>query len=233
MKIFSFIFLALLSLEISVFSQSASAPPTDDVQLWNETTVIFPLYKTVNAKGKQSERISLFFNGVLRLGRNVSHFTDERIGFGFDFKVNKYLSFTPAYLYVAAQPYRGRREFENRLRFSVTLEKKFKKFSVRDRNLYEYRFRNSRPDSSRYRNKFQFSLPVLKDGKEYFTPFAADEVYYDFRAKSWTRNDFSVGIGKKFNKNLSADFFYLLRNNKGNVLKYVNAFGVNLKIKID
>ena len=113
------------------------------------------------------------------------------------------------------------------------LEKKFKKFSIRDRNLIEYRFRNSRSDSVRYRNRFQISYPVLKKGKEYFTPYAMDEVFYDFQAKAWTRNEFTAGISKKINSHLTAEFFYLLRNNKGNTLKYVNVFGVNLKIRVD
>lgn len=208
-------------------------PPTDDVQFWNETSLTIPLFKTKDEKGKETERVSLFFNGVLRLGRNVSHLVDERIGFGFDFKINKYVSLSPSYLYVAAQPYRGRRDFESRFRFAVNLEKKFEKFSVRDRNLFEFSFKNSRSDSTRYRNKFQLNYPIKKDGKELFTPFAADEIYYDFQAKDLTRNDFSAGIAKQLNKNLSADFFYLLRNNKGNVLKYVNVFGINLKFKID
>lgn len=214
-----------------VFSQNT--PPITDVQVWNETTVTVPLIKKKDSKGKETEKLSVFFNGVLRVGRNVSHFVDERVGFGFEYKFNKYVSFTPAYLYVAAQPFQGRRDFESRLRFSVNLEKKFKNFSVRDRNMIEYRFRNSRANSTRYRNKLQFNIPVMRDKKELFTPFIADEVYYDFREKEWTRNEFSAGISKKINKNFTMDFFYLFRNTQGTSLKYVNAFGVNLKIKID
>jgi hypothetical protein len=223
-KLFLFFALVLVS-KVNLFSQT---PPETDVQFWNETTITIPLVKK-----KESDKLSLFFNGVLRFGDNVSRPVDERIGFGFDYKINKYLGFSPSYLYVAAQPVRGRREYESRLRFAVNLEKKFKKFSLRDRNLIEFRLRNSRSNSTRYRNKLQLNYPVLKAGKEYFTPFVSDEVYYDFQARAWTRNDFSAGLSKKLNKNLSADFFYLLRNNRGNTLKYVNIFGVNLKIKID
>ncbi len=249
MKQSTYTFYFIIFLSIQIFAQTT--PPTDDIQFWNETTVTIQLAK------KNEKEVSLFFNGILRIGRNVSRPVDERIGFGFDFKINKYIKITPSYLYAAAQPYQGRREFESRLRFAVNLEKNFnfaqtpeeiksgeekrKKFVINNRNLVEYRFRNSRSNSTRYRNRFRFDYPLYKEStkdingekkkvkKELFTLYAADEVYYDFEAKDWTRNELSIGIKRKINKNLTAEFFYLLRNNKGTVLKYVNVFGVNLK----
>lgn len=175
----------------------------------------------------------MIFYGTLRFGRNLTHFVDERIGFGIELRANKYLTFTPSYIYRADQPFAGRKEYETRLRFDVGLEKKFKSFSIKDRNRIEQRFRNSRADSTRYRNKFQLIIPVKKDGKENFAPFVANEVYYEFQSKRLTRNEFSAGIAKKFNPHFTAEFFYLLQNNRGNILKYVNAIGVNLKFKID
>jgi hypothetical protein len=221
----------LLSANFCAFAQTD--PPEDDVQFWNETTVSAPLLKKKDENGKDVEKIGVFVFGNLRVGRNVSRPVDERIGAGLDFYVNKYLTFSPSYLYSAAQPYKGRKEFEHRVRFDLTAGKSWSKFSIKDRNRVEYRIRHSRSDSVRYRNRITLSVPVKKDDKEIFTPFVADEVYYDFSEKEWSRNEFSAGISKKFNKNYSADFFYLLRNNTGNVLKRINVFGVNLKIKID
>lgn len=228
----SVLFFTILIGFFNIYSQTVP-PPKSDVQFWNETQVIFPLLKKKDVKGKEFERILFFINGTLRFGRNISHFADERIGFGFDFKLNKNITFTPSYLYRADQPYKNKKEFETRLRFALTLEKKFEKFSIKDRNLIEYRMRNSRADSTRYRNKSNFTFPFIKNKKEVFSPFLADEIYYDFSEKEFTRNEFSAGISKKFNKNLTADFFYLLQKNKGNVLSTINAFGINLKIKVD
>lgn len=226
------VFVVLFVTAFPIFSQSTA--PESDFQVWNETTVTIPLIKSKDAKGKEIEKLDLFFNGVLRLGNNVQNAADRRIGFGFNYKINKYLTFTPAYLYVAAQPAKnGRTDYETRLRFSLTAEKKFTNFALRDRNMIEHRIRNARSDSTRYRNRFQFLYPIKKEGKELFTPFVYDEVYYDFTEKEFTRNDFSAGITKKFNKTFSADFFYLFRNTKATTLKYVNAVGVNLKFKID
>lgn len=195
--------------------------------------VSLPLVKTKSKDGKENEKISLLLIGVLRIGQNPTRLVDNRLGFGFDVKLNKLITLSPTYLYLAGEPIRNKKEFEHRLRFDLTVEKKWKAFSIADRNRVEYRIRNSRSDSVRYRNKFTLKIPVYRDGKEIFAPFAADEPFYDFSEHSWSSNEFSAGISRKFDKNISADFFYLLKNNRGNSLKYINAFGVNLKFKIN
>lgn len=228
------LFTAAVVLLLSFVDTFAQSPPVEDIQFWNETSVSFPIYKTEDSKGEKVERVGMFFNGVLRVGDNVSRPVDKRLGFGFDFRVNRFVSLTTAYLYVAASPVRGRREYETRLRFAVNLRKDFKRFSLRNRNLVEYRFRNGRDDSTRYRNRIQFSYPIRKkNGEELFTPYAQNEAFYDFLPNEWTRNEVGGGISKKINQNLTTEFFYTLRNNRGNTLKYVNIFGVNLRFEIE
>jgi hypothetical protein len=139
----------------------------------------------------------------------------------------------PSYIYVVQQPAAGVKQYESRLRFAVNLENSWRKFSVGDRNLIEYRFRNNGSDSVRYRNRLRFLCPIKKDEKELFVPFAANEVFYDFQLKTFSRNEFSIGLSRKLNRNAAADFFYLLRTNRSGSPKYTNVFGVNLKIKID
>lgn len=231
MRLF-FSLITLLFISSTIFTQTTL--PRNDSQFWNDTQFTIPLKKEKDAKGKEFDRISLSITTTLRVGRNWQHLVDERIGFGFDFKVNKYLTLTPSYLYRADQPFAGRNNSESRYRFAATLEKKFSKFSLKDRNLIEYRDRyRGAANSTRYRNRFTLSIPVVKDKKELFAPFVQDEVYYDFSAKAWARNEIAVGITKKFTNNFSADFFYLYRRDRPTTLKNVNVFGINLKIRID
>lgn len=210
-----------------------TASDNNDVQFWNETQVIFPVIKKKDAAGKTTEKLSFFINGNLRIGQNIRHFTDERIGFGFTYRQNKYLTFTPSYIYIAQQPVAHRSLFESRLRFAVGLENRWKKSSVDDRNLIEYRFRNNSADSVRYRNKLRFVYPVKRNDKELFAPFAANEVFYDFRAKAFSRNELSFGVTRKLTPNISTDLFYLWQVNKTGSPRKLNVIGVNLKIKID
>jgi hypothetical protein len=214
------------------FAQISETDSVDN-QLWHETQLTFPLIKTEDDSGKTTDKLSFFFNGNLRIGRNIRHLTDERIGFGFDYKYNKYVSFTPNYLYIAQQPAAGVKQYESRIRLAVNLEKDWKKYSLGDRNLVEYRFRNNRSDSVRYRNRLRFLYPIKKNKKELFAPFAANEIFYDFQAKAFSRNEFSVGLRRKLSPNATTDFFYLLQINKSGSPKQLNVFGVNLKIRID
>ena len=218
-----FLIAFLIVVTININSQSA---PERDNQFWNETTVTIPIENT-------DKKLSVFVSGNLRIGSNFRRFVDERIGAGFEYKFNQNISYSSSYLYRAGQPIKNRNEYEHRVRFDLTFENKWKTFSIKDRNRIEYRIRNSRKDSVRYRNKFQVKVPVKKDGKEIFAPFVADEPYYDFSINKFTRNEISAGISKKFNKNFSADFYYMLQNNRGNSFKYINIAGVNLKFTVD
>lgn len=230
-KILIVFFTAAVLFTANNFAQSA--PPENDFQFWNDTQISFPLIKTKDKHNKEIEKLSFFISGTLRFGRNYTHFVDERIGGGFEIFVNKYLTLAPNYLYRAAQPYAGRKEYEHRLRFDASLEKKWSSFSIKDRNRIEYRIRNAHTDSVRYRNKIQLKIPVVSDKKEIFAPFVATEPFYDFEASAWTRNELSAGISKKFTPKASADFFYLWQHNRGNVLRNVNALGISLKFKVD
>lgn len=229
-KILFSLFAVIICFNHANFSQT---PPERDFQSWNDIQISFPLIKTKDKNGKEVERLSFFVSGTLRFGQNISRFADERSGAGFDIFVNKYVSLSPSYLYRAGQPFAGRKEYEHRLRFDVNLEKKWSSFSIRDRNRVEYRIRNSRSDSARYRNRIQLRIPVKRDGKEIFTPFIGTEPFYDFEAKQWTRNEFSPGISRKFSSNASGDFYYMLQTNRGNAFKTVNIVGVSLKFKVD
>lgn len=221
----------ILLTAILTFSAGAVFSQTDE-QAWNETQIIFPLIKQKDGNGKQVEKLSIYVSSDLRVGRNFRHFVEERAGFGLNYRYNKYLSFTPSYQYVAEQPPTGNKRFESRFGLAAMIENHWKKFALDDRNVIEYRSKNSAPNSFRYRNRPRFIYPVKKDDKVLFSPFAAYEIYYDFRARSILRDEFSAGINRKLNPRFSADFYYLWLTNKTIFPRHANTFGLNLKIKI-
>ena len=226
-KIFT---VAFLSFVLSVSNFPQTPPPESDFQFWSESQIAIPLKKS---KDKKTARISLLLYGTLRVSRNLEDFVDKRFGLGFEFRFNKNLTFTPNYLYIADRTVKGARTYESRFRFDLGLEKKFKNFTLKNRNRVEHRIRYSRTDSTRYRNRLQIFVPVKKDDKEIFAPFVSTEPFYEFQSKHWTRNELTLGISKKFNPNVTADFYYMLQNNRGNTLRYVNITGVNFKFTID
>jgi hypothetical protein len=204
-----------------------------DFQVWNETTLVFPVLKQKDESGKAVDKLSLLVLGTLRLGQNRLYPVDVRAGAGFDLRLNKYFNFSPTYYYRRGEPLRDRKEYEHRLRFDLTVGNRWKNFSIRDRNRIEYRIRNSRSDSVRYRNKFAVAFPVRHGEKEIFSPFVADEWYYDITAKEFSTNEFNVGITRKLSSNTSTDIYYVRRDFKSGPIRYVNGIAVNLKIRID
>lgn len=229
-KLILAIFLILAS-SVFVIGQE---PDEGDIQFWNETKVYFKPIKREGKDGKKETFIAPHLIGAFRIGQDVRHFVTERIGFGADITLNKYFKFTPSYLYIAEQATRNKKSFEHRVRFDLNASKKWTSVGLSNRNRVEHRIRNSKADSTRYRNRTKLEYFLRdEDKKEIVTPFVSVEPHYDFSKKEWSRNEFAVGVAKKINSNLSTEFFYLLQTNTGNTLKRVNAFGVNLKITID
>ena len=228
MKILTIFIFFLFTLTIS-----AQNLPQTDFQSWNDVTFTKPIVKAKDSKNKSYDKFSVFFSGTMRFGNKVQNITDQRAGFGFDFKANPFITFTTSYTYVVSRPKVTTHDYENRLGFAATFEKKFGKIGLKDRNLVEYRIRNSKADSTRYRNKFTFSYDIAKDKKTLFTVFATVEPHYDFTSESWNRNESFFGITRKFTKNLSTDFFYIRQDNKSGLPKAINGIGVSFKVKLD
>lgn len=227
------IFLIILpTFLLFLFANSGISQTRDhDIQFWNETQLLFPIRKS---EDKKHDEVSLVLIGTFRASRNNGGPLDERVGFGVEFRPKPFIAIMPSVVYRADQNAAGRTSYETRFRIDAQIEHKFSRITLKNRARVEHRMRNSHSDITRFRNKFQVLLPVLdKSKKEVFSPYIATEPFYEFQAKAWSRNELSFGIVKKFGKNVSADFFYMLQNNRNSSLRYSNNFGINLKIRID
>lgn len=225
-SIFPLLFVLML-----ISAPGVSAQDTD-FQVWNETTVIIPFIREKKDGEKPVTKVSVLLFGTLRLGQNRLFPVEKRLGGGLDIKLNKYFSFSPTYVYRAGEPRRGRREFEHRIRFDFTMEKKWSSFSLKDRHRIEHRIRNSRADSTRYRNKLTLKVPVKREGKELFAPYGAEEIFYDFTDSRFTSNRIFAGISRKLTPSVSGDFYYVFHYNRFSLPKYIHGVGVDLKITL-
>jgi len=192
-----------------------------DNQFWSEVQVAVPVTKDID------------FNilGTLRLGRDISHSVDERIGTGFTFRVGQHVQIAPNYLYIATQPIINRRAWESRLSLPVTLRFNVDKFRFSDRNMFERRIRNPGISSTRYRNRLLVEHPV-GPSKWGLSLFVGDEVFYDWSVDRWVRNRFAVGGTKVFNKHFTQDVYYLRQNDGVSIPGDLNVIGTILRIKL-
>ena len=192
-----------------------------DNQQWTEVLLAVPV----------TTRFDFAIIGGLRLGRDITHPVDERVGAGFTFRVNKYVNLSPHYLHIGMQPFSGRRVWENRLVLPVQIRFNLGDFRLSDRNQFERRIRNSGVHSTRYRNRFQVEHPIGSD-KLGLSVFIADEVFYDWSVDRWVRNRFSVGGSKVFNKHFTQDFYYLRQNDGVSVPGDLNVIGTTLRFRL-
>jgi hypothetical protein len=211
-----FVFFVIL---ICAFVQNTFAqtpvPPREDHQFWNETQVVKHIGK----------RQDLVFIGVMRIGRDWQRPVDERLGAGWAFKLNKYLTVMPTYIHVEYQPYAGRNIHEERLVMNVTGKFTAKQFTFTDRNLIERRVRHGSPDFTVYRNRLQIDHP-MHIGEKKFKGFVADEIWHSSQSGNgsefgWFRNRLSVGVLKQLSEHFYSEIFLLYqsdgRSRPGNI----------------
>lgn len=220
-KLFVVLLTPLMLLNVdSVCAQTRRPAPKDDTQSWNDVQLTVPLNK----------RVDFILLGTLRIGRNITHPVDERIGFNFSYKVNKYFTLAPGYLHIETQPVEGQQSHEERLSIAGTLTLPKKRFTLSDRNTLERRFRSPQLDATRYRNRLQLEYPFKLQGTK-LTFVTSDEVFYDWSLHDWVRNRFSIGVRKTFNKHFATDLYYLRQNDGRSRPGDLNVIGTIFRIR--
>jgi hypothetical protein len=199
--IFPLLFLAAVLLCAGGDGSAQTPVPKADTQSWNDIQITIPL----------SKKVDFLIQGTLRIGGNISKAVDERWGFGFNYKLHKYVTINELYFHREARAPNARHEVEERLTLGATLSKPIGKFTLSDRNSFERRWRQPQVDAWRYRNRIQLEHPfTIRKAK--FTGFVSDEVFYDWSLHDWVRNRFQVGARHAFNKHFTGDLYYLRQN---------------------
>ena len=183
--------------------------------------------KKIHSNGKQ---VDFNLYSTFRIGRDITHLVDRRVGAGFTFRVGKYLTLSPYYLNIVMRPSERRKVNENRLLFPITVRVPLGKFLISDRNQFERRLRFP-INSTRYRNRLQVEHAIGPDGLA-LSLFVADEVFYDWSVNRWVRNRFSVGGIKVFNKHFTQDFYYLRQNDGVSIPGDLNVIGTTLRFRL-
>ncbi|HKR22360.1 MAG TPA: DUF2490 domain-containing protein [Pyrinomonadaceae bacterium] len=192
-----------------------------DNQFWSDVQLAVPV----------SKQFDFNLLGTLRVGRDITRPVDERVGAGFTYRAGKYVTVAPSYVHIGMQPFAGRRVWENRVTLPVTFQFKFGKFTLRDRNQFERRYRNNGIKANRYRNRLLLEHPIGPD-KLGLSASIGDEVFYDWTVDRWVRNRFAVGITKVFNKHFAQDVFYLRQNDGVSIPGDLNVIGTALRFRL-
>ncbi len=227
LKIMKLKLILLRCLCLMIASNSSAQTTYDtDFQLWNDTQFIVPLTK------KKDWNFVLWTFG--RFGNNVKTTTDSRIGGLITKKVNKYVTLGGGYLYRYSNPTFVRKRYESRYlglaTFTIPLSKD-KKWTLVNRNLYQYEDRYSRPNATVVRNRAWVKREITV-AKKKIEPFVSFETFYDFRLKDFARYRTQAGFSHKFNSKFSADFYYVRQYETGNRTRpgTLNGIGTSFRV---
>src|SRR5712671_7063789 len=182
-------------------SRAQTKVPKADTESWNDVQLTIPL----------SRKVDFLIQGTVRIGDNLTAPVDERWGFGFNYRIQKYLTLNELYFHREATPPKGKHEYEDRLSFGATLNIPIGRFTISNRNWFERRWREPQVDAWRYRNRLQVEHP-FQINKKKFTWFVSDEVFYDWSLHVWPRNRLSGGVSHPFNKHLTLELYYTRQN---------------------
>ena len=194
-----------------------------DFQIWNDTQIIVPLNKNKD------------WNFVLwafgRFGNDVKTIADARVGGLITKKINKYVTLGGGYLYRFSNPTFRLKRYESRYLGLVTVTVPLgNRFTLVNRNLIQYEDRYSRPNTAVIRNRLWIKREVTV-AKKKIEPYISFEPFYDTRLKAFARYRTQVGFSHKFNKTLSADFYYIRQDETGNRIRPGTLNGVGNSLK--
>jgi hypothetical protein len=212
---FAIIFLA------AGFSYAQLITDDEDVQSWNDVQLTVPLNKAFD-----------FYTSVtMRFGKNVSRLTEGRLAVGVAWKPTKALTIMPFYWSIRARNSRSLFRQEHRLNLRATYRFPFKSFGLIHRSTYEYRMR-APANTWRYRAALTFEKDLPKKFLKQARFFFGDEVFYDSATRKFSRNRFSIGIGKTLNKNLGVDVYYMRQNDGYSHPGDLNTLWVTWRVKL-
>ncbi|MFC1658568.1 DUF2490 domain-containing protein [Candidatus Omnitrophota bacterium] len=181
----------------------AFAADDSDFQYWN----------TANVSWKLDEDWKMGFEEELRFvdnGGNLSY-THSDLGLTYS-GLAEWLDLGLNYRQIFEKK-SGEWKEENQPHINATLKWKFADFSFSNRTRFAYRNKEDADNFWVYRNKFTIKSP-WKLTKFAIQPFIADEVFYDFDAKTLNRNRLYAGFSLKLLDNLKGELFYLWQSSE-------------------
>lgn len=221
------IILPLILLVFCSFAQAQNLP--EDKQIWTSTQFVVGLKKGKDKKGKEIDKVALLVDLIGRFGDDVSRPVDQRVAASLEYRFSNFFRLTSGYLYQKAAPLRTGKNYESRFIIAGTFDRKAGEVNLRSRIMLERKFRNSRADTTNYKFLLQAGIPVKYKKKEIFAPYVANEAYYDTLSKTWSRNEFKVGLTRKLTNRLTGDIYYIRVDTRP---LNINGLGLHLRVKI-
>ena len=187
---------------MSIIAPPAFAFKDEDFQLWNTTFL----------ESKLNEQWKFKLEQEFRFGDSATqHYYNHTDG-GLTFKVTDGLYFGGNYRQIFEKT-TGEWKYENRPHFHATVKFKPYGFEIKNRGRWEYRIREDKDDTGRFRNKVTFTYPIKLEKVKLY-PYVADEIFVSLENGRLNRNRAYVGLGAKFLEHFKAEVFYMRQSSE-------------------
>jgi len=189
----------------------------------------FQVWHTEVQEKSLNKNTKLTLEEEFRFGDDASEFYYQHYDVGIAYGVNKNLDLGLNYRQVYEKK-NGKFETENRPHINAILKWEMGDFKFEDRSRLQYRHFDYQSDLWQYRNKFTVKFP-WKFSRIEIQPYISDEIFLDFRNKSFSRNRFYSGLSMNLTKNLKAEIYYLLQSSRGkSSWSEANVLGTKIKL---
>ena len=204
---------------LAIFLCNCYASAEENFQYWNT--------ESVSWKASKDWKVSL--GEEFRFGNNASTLYYQYSDLGVTYYgLAKWLDMGVNYRQIFNIK-KNRWKYENRPHINSTVKFDLFGLNFSDRNRIEYRNKEDKSDSWRYRNKFTIKSP--KFTKFEVQPYVANEIFYDFNIKALNRNRLCGGFSCKLSDFLKAEIYYLWESTeKSEKWNDIHVLGTKLKL---
>jgi hypothetical protein len=209
-----FLLAAMLFFFISVPATSQSEE--NDWEIWNNYFVDWDMGPDWQAK------IAVEFKFNDDMGNHYYSHVDA----GAATTITEWFRLGINYRYIEEDSNNGWRS-EQRPMVTGTLHWKWKNMTMSDRNRVEYRVREERSKTLRYRNRLMIRPEQQWTGFK-IQPYFAGEILYQFDVSSWNQYRLAAGLAARLTELLKMNIYYMLVSSESNEWSNTNILGVNL-----
>jgi len=212
---------ALAGLVLALICSRAACAESDN-QLWSE----------LKLTEKWTDRFDLIAGGAFRLGQDFSHHDNTSGLLGLNVHAAEHITLTPSYQFISRDPVDDVRSYESRFGLVASFRLPVQRFETTLSTGIEYRLRHEQTDSWRFRPRLKIKH-AAGPKKWGLAAYAADELFYETGADTWTRNRLFVGIEKQMRRNWVLEVYYCRQQDLRGGSPDLNIIGISMRLSLD
>jgi hypothetical protein len=202
---------------ILIFIPQVVAAGGNDWEFWNNDSVDWAIAENWKAK----------IAAEFKFDDDMSNHYYSHVDAGVSNRLREWFSYGINYRYIDEDSGSGWKT-EHRPYGTGTFYWKWGNVSLADRNRLEYRDREAKSNTWRYRNRTMLKPPQKWTGFQ-IQPYFSGELFYQFNESSWNQYRLAAGLASRLMNLLKLNIYYMLKSSKSNDdWTNTNILGLNL-----